>query len=164
MIGSLIYLRNKKINHQWNIPSGHIIYADILHPEQTIHSKSFCLGGKPDYIVKTTQGEIVPVEVKTGYHVSPKPWHIMQLIAYCHIVSDQYEHPVSYGILVYYDTKKQFRIPYTKKYQNLLTSTIEQMYDPLVGRMVHQTQIDVSRCSHCSYHQVCPEYNNVKTC
>jgi CRISPR-associated exonuclease Cas4 len=160
IFGFLSLLLSRRIERQWNIPKGPIIYADISRPEKTLSSKSLCLRGKPDYIVRTNRNEIVPVEVKTGNHTNPKPWHIMQLIAYCHLVSEHYDLVVSHGILVYYDTKKQFRIPYSKKYQNQLILTVENMYDHMWKNTITHIPNNVSRCRHCSFHQVCPHYEH----
>ena len=160
IIGFSSILISRRIDRQWNIPKGSILYADITRPEKTLSSKSLSLRGKPDYIVRTNHDEIVPVEVKTGNHTQPKPWHIMQLIAYCHLVSEHYDLALSHGILVYYDTKKQFRIPYSKKYQKQLISTMEDMYDHMLTNTMTHIPDNVSRCRHCSFHQVCPQYKN----
>lgn len=161
LIFGLLSLRlTRKIERQWNIPKGPIMYADIIQPEQPLNSKTLCLRGKPDYIVRTNNDEIVPVEVKTGNHTRPKPWHVMQLIGYCHLVSENYDLTVSHGILVYYDTKKQFRIPYSKKYQNQLFSTIEKMYDHMLTNTITHIPSNELRCRHCSFHQVCPTYHD----
>jgi CRISPR-associated exonuclease Cas4 len=158
--GFLLYLQNQKIGKQWNIPQGAIMYADVMQSEKTLSSRTLGLRGRPDYIIKTKHNEIVPVEVKTGNHDHPKKWHIMQLIAYCHLVSESYNQPVSHGVLVYYDTKKQFRIPYTNQYQTLLTSTIKKMYDHMLTNMVCRTHDDKIRCMHCSFYSKCPEYTD----
>jgi CRISPR-associated protein Cas4 len=160
ILGVMLRLKKKSLDKRWNIPTGSIMYADIVRPEKALSSKSWLLRGKPDFIVKTKKGEIVPVELKSGTHNHPKPWHIMQLIAYCHLASETYNQSIPHGILVYSDTKKQFRIPYSEQYQNLLSSTITCMYDHMSKHTVSKIDDD-SRCNQCSLNDICPEYENL---
>ena len=145
------------MNKVWNIPQGRILYSDIMQPEKSLFSSSLCLSGKPDYIVETNEHHIVPVEVKTGNHRHPKPWHIMQLIAYCQLVSEAYQKDVPYGVLVYYDSKKQFRIPFNEEYRSLLSSTIVQMHNHMMTNMVNRNHTDEMKCTQCFMRSDCPE-------
>jgi len=140
-----------------NIPQGRILYSDIMQSEKPLFSSSFCLRGKPDYIVKTNEDHIVPVELKTGNHMHPKPWHIMQLIAYCQLTSEAYQQEVPYGVLVYYDSKKQFRIPFNQKYRSVLSSTIDQMHNHMMTNMINRNHTDEMKCTQCSMRYDCPK-------
>jgi len=100
---------------------------------------------------------MIPVEVKTGNYTTPKSWHVMQLISYCHLVSESFQKTVPYGILVYSDTKNRFKIPYTEEYHSLLLSTINQMYQYLRSSKVTRLHSDARKCAHCSLYKYCSE-------
>lgn len=144
-----------KKNHL--IQNGKIRYSDLYHPQKALHSKSLPLAGKPDYIVTTKQNEYIPVEVKTGHHQKPKQSHIMQLISYCHLVQEFYGKKVPYGILVYYDTKLQFKIMFSDEYRSILASTIDLMIDHMEQNTVSRNHNHVEKCLHCSMRENCPE-------
>jgi len=141
----------------YSIPHGKILYSDLSHPQNALFSKKLQLKGKPDYILKTRGNKIIPVEVKTGNHFTPRPWHIMQLISYCHLVSESYHQNVPFGILVYYDTKKQFQIPFNNEYYTNLKSTIDLMNDHLKSKNVTRNHTDFHKCLHCSMRIYCSE-------
>lgn len=149
--------KNRILGRYYQIPHGKVLYSDLLNTRKVLFSKKLLLKGKPDYILKTRNGKIIPIEVKTGNHITPKPYHIMQLIAYCHLVSEAYQQKVVFGILIYYDTKKQFQIPFNKKYYTMLKSTIDLMNDHLSSNIISRNHNDFEKCLHCTMRSYCSE-------
>ena len=65
----------------------------------------------------------IPIEVKTGGYTEPQESHILQLAAYCHLLEENYNKFVPYGILIYSDISK-FKIPFDPKTRFELESKI----------------------------------------
>jgi CRISPR-associated exonuclease Cas4 len=143
------------------IPSGDLIYDDLCSPSKILYSNRYGLSGKPDYILKNKDGYI-PVEVKIGQHCHPQRHHIMQLICYGQIVKDHFGQSVPYGILVYYDTKKQFSIAFTREREKQLKQTVSLMRRILDFQWLGDVEdlIDTSKCMHCSMRKYCDFFQN----
>jgi len=155
--------KNKRMKDNHVIPDGLLMYNDLFKPEKTLYSSQHGLCGKPDYIMKNRDG-FIPVEVKTGNHNSPQKHHIMQLMSYCQIVEDYYGQTVPYGILVYYDTKKQFSICFNDTYKSQLNQTINFMrniskdqWDNHIDRL-----IDSAKCKNCSMKTFCGFFKGIE--
>jgi len=143
-----------KLTHEYCIPRGTIITTDLDTPSALLFSQSEPLCGKPDYIIETKQA-ILPVEVKTGKHQKPKQHHIMQLIAYCHLVEETYQQTVPYGLIIYQDTKTQFQKPYTLQAKKELKKTMNHMRTILENQDLHTITISQKNCTHCSMSTHC---------
>ena len=146
-------MRYKK--KRYGIYDGRIVYSDIHRNEKALFSKKYELSGKPDYIVKTQSGHIIPVEVKTGWHDKPLKHHVMQLIAYCQLVEETTGNTVPYGLLIYYDTGKKFKIPFDAMHLSELERTLQQMRAILKTGEVEINHEDPQRCMHCSVRKYC---------
>ena len=83
------------------IPSGKTIYQDTQAAGGLLVSNKHRLKGRPDLLLK--QGNvIIPVEVKTGKTPTrPYDSHVMQLVAYCVLVEENYGIRPPYGIIRY---------------------------------------------------------------
>ena len=109
-----------------------------------LSSTSVPLVGKPDYLIK--QGSVVlPVEVKTGKTpVAPHRNHIVQLIAYCLLVEENFGVAPLKGVIRY--PEKEFEVPYTEKAKEKLQK--------LVGEILVYKKINQEFQCHHPYHQV----------
>ncbi len=155
----IIYAKNTRkrvqsLKKTHAIQEGTITYTDLNIPAKPFFSARQRISGKPDYITKT-KNRYIPVEVKTGNHHEPQQHHIFQLAAYCHLLEEHYNDFVPYGILVYYDTAKQFAIPFNPKLRFELESTIKQMRTVLTTGMLKRNHQDAHRCAHCSLRAHC---------
>lgn len=116
------YLQKQK----FGILNQQIIYKDTAQtPGQILYAKTLALSGKPDYLIK--QGEmVIPVEVKTSRApIEPYENHVMQLMAYCLLVEENYGiRPVG-GYLKY--PGKEFKIAYTDEARDSLKSLVGEM-------------------------------------
>ena len=144
----------------FNIYDGKIIYSDLQETNKTLFSRTHQISGKPDYILKKRKNLYIPIEVKTGKHEKPKIEHIMQLISYCQLVEETYKQTCPYGILIYYDTKKQFKIPNSNQYKSLLKNTIQTMREQLHTQDIETNHNDPAKCKHCSMKTYCHEQIN----
>jgi CRISPR-associated exonuclease Cas4 len=161
----LIYLsikfkqKAKKLKINNKIQDGKIIYTDLDIPEKPFFSKRYKISGKPDYIIKKN-GYYIPVEVKSGNHLNPKKSHIYQLIAYCQLLEDNYNCFIPYGIIVYYDTSKQFKIPYDPKMRFKLESQIKEMRKFLNYNKIQRNHFEEKKCIKCSMREYCNQKIN----
>lgn len=116
------YLQQKK----FGILNNQKIYSDTdKSPGEILYAKSLALSGKPDYLVKENN-MVFPVEVKTG-RTPHEPYenHIMQLMAYCLLVEENYGTRPIGGYLKY--PEKEFKIAYTDEARDSLKDLVGEM-------------------------------------
>ena len=129
---------------------------DLHKPGETLSSSKYGLIGKPDYIVEQ-KNYFIPVEVKTGLHFQPEKNHIMQLATYCQLVEENYHRFTPYGILVYYDTGKQFTIPFDPKLRFELENILREMREILRTKKVIRNHNSPQKCKTCSMNKYCTQ-------
>jgi CRISPR-associated protein Cas4 len=147
--------KNITIKKKYFAFTGKIVYEDLQKPSKSLYSNTLSLCGKPDYILKLKKNIVIPVEVKTGNHKQPKKHHIMQLIAYCQLVQETYHKSVPYGLLIYYDSKSQFKIPYDHNYKKALSATIDTMKKQVKNGNVLRNHTSLKKCLTCSMGNFC---------
>ncbi len=144
----------KKLKIENKIQEGNIIYSDLNVPEKAFFSKRFRITGKPDYIVKK-DGYYIPVEIKTGIHQKAQNNHIFQLMAYCLLLEENYNCFVPYGILVYNDSLKSYKISYDPKMRFKLESLIKEMKKSLKSDKINRNHYEIKKCIKCSLRKYC---------
>ncbi len=136
------------------LPSGRIVYDDLHGSPHSLYSKKFPLVGKPDLILKKGWKRI-PVEIKTGNHQNPKSHHVMQLLSYCQLAKEHYHRPSPYGYLLYVDTHKRFKIPFSFKEKKQLKLTINMMSETLRTKKVIRNHQNKGKCDGCKMNSFC---------
>ncbi|MEW6070068.1 MAG: PD-(D/E)XK nuclease family protein [Candidatus Thermoplasmatota archaeon] len=118
MLFAALYLIYRLLHRPAPLRHGEIIAAD--HStwktlDKPLFSKHYLMAGKPDYIVRETNGQIIPIEYKarSAPKYGPYKSHILQLASYCALIEENYNKRPSYGVIAYKD--KDFKIPYTDK-------------------------------------------------
>jgi CRISPR-associated exonuclease Cas4 len=157
--GLFLYFRAQQVREETGLPPGEVIYQDTLRTETAVldplFSRTFRLAGKPDYLVQEN-GEIIPVEVKSGRAPSrPYEAHVMQLAAYCLLVSDVYARRPTHGIVRYAD--RQFTIPYSEELEDDLLRVMDAMRFDANASNVHRSHEQTGRCIACSFRYTCDE-------
>src|ERR1041384_6771366 len=112
LVAIVILVRTRQQRSQLSLPSGDVIYEDNPErPGQLLHSHTLEISGKPDVLIQ--KGDIViPVELKTGRTPdTPFEGHILQLVAYCHLIEANYHIRPTHGIIRY--PNKEFRVEYS---------------------------------------------------
>lgn len=157
-LGVLILLVSHFQRKKSGIPTGEIVYTDTSAWKaltKPLFDPDLRLTGKPDYLVK--QGaNIIPIEVKSSRAPeSPYKGHILQLAAYCYLVSVEFKERPAFGYIHYKD--KTFKVPYSDSLENELISVINAIktleYQPGVDRS-HQSP---GRCRGCGYVSICDQ-------
>lgn len=135
--------------------SGTIEYVD-LDDSELLRSEKFGISGRPDYIVQTEDYRI-PVEEKTGrVPRGPLFSHILQVAAYCLLLSETQGKDVPYGILKY--GNDQHIVEYDSGLKNTLLHKIEDMRSIAKGnKPAHRNHNRASKCAGCSRRFACPE-------
>jgi CRISPR-associated exonuclease Cas4 len=157
--GLVLLFRSRRARQETGLPPGEVIYQDTLRTEtavlEPLFSRTFHLAGKPDYLVEEG-GEIVPVEVKTG-RAPARPYesHVMQLAAYCLLVSDIYGRRPTHGVIRYAD--RQFTLPYTVEVEDELLRVMDAMRFDVSATNVHRSHEQAGRCMACSFRYTCDE-------
>src|SRR3954466_7676817 len=85
----LIYRRQRL---HGGLPSGDLIYSDTAAQDMPVLvSQRYGLKGKPDALVRTDSGDVIPVERKKSRAPKrPYPGDLIQAIAYCVLVEETY--------------------------------------------------------------------------
>lgn len=139
------------------LPDGDLVYDDAgsWHkvPEPLFH-KRLALAGKPDYVIRTDNGQLIPVEYKSA-QAPKRPYesHVMQLAAYCALVESHFGSRPSYGIIRYAD--KSFHIDYTTGLEADLHAILDEMRLDLASDDVPRSHEEWHRCQGCGFKDEC---------
>lgn len=148
--------RARRLAAQTGLPPRQPLYTDMDpdEPGALLRSRRYGLSGRPDYIVREG-GLPIPVEVKPGRN-APRPYRndVLQLAAYCLLVSEREGRRVPYGRLRYGD--RTFRIAYTPALEQELLETLAAMRAAMGQRAAPDRSHDVpARCRHCGLREQC---------
>lgn len=132
---------------------GEITYIGETGFPRLLHSEEHGLSGRPDYILDI-DGELVPVEVKTGrVPRGPLFSHVIQLAAYCLLLEK--EGKVTYGILKYGDV--EHIIAYDDHLRSVLLTKVAEMREVMATGDAHRNHDRPGKCRSCSRRGHCPE-------
>jgi CRISPR-associated exonuclease Cas4 len=141
------------------LPGGRIIYTDTRQwgaVEKPLYDPALNLAGKPDYLVMQSNGQIIPVEVKTGRSpAAPYDSHIYQLAVYCLLVERSLGKRPAYGILHY--PGRTFAIDYTQTLESSLLDTLVEMRQQERRGEADRSHDQPARCVRCGYRSICDQ-------
>lgn len=141
------------------LPGGRIIYTDTRQwgaVEKPLYDPALNLTGKPDYLVMQSNGQIIPVEVKTGRSpAAPYDSHIYQLAVYCLLVDRSMGKRPDYGILHY--PGRTFAIDYTQTLESSLLDTLAEMRQQDRRGEADRSHDQPARCVRCGYRSICDQ-------
>lgn len=159
LLAMVAWLGSRGRRQRSGLPQGELIYQDMSQtaPEhETIFSANLGLAGRPDYLVRDTDGSIIPVEVKSG-HAPAEPYdgHVLQLAAYCLLVEEAYGVRPSHGILQYRD--QSFIVDFSYDLEADLIDLLDAMRQDSTGREVYRDHDDPARCANCGLLAYCDD-------
>lgn len=162
VLGLLLWLISRRQRKSTGLPSGDLLYADSNYLQvlpKPLYDPDLELVGKPDYVMKDENGQVVPVELKSG-NAPAYPWdsHIMQLAAYCHLVNRHYGQRPPYGIIRYQN--KSFTISYTDELESKLLILLKELRSVERARFAQRSHQQPARCRGCGYSQICDQRLN----
>ena len=133
---------------------GKLLYVGT-EDQKLLVSDRYKLTGRPDYIL-LVGSEQIPVEMKTGRQPKgPFFSHILQVGAYCLLLSDESGKRVSRGILKYGEVEHE--IEFDAELESLLLDKLAEMRALMKSGDVHRNHNRVGKCSGCSRRDNCPE-------
>ncbi|QQS48949.1 MAG: Dna2/Cas4 domain-containing protein [Acidobacteriota bacterium] len=159
LIALILLATSSKYRVAAGLPRGRIIYNDAAGlAEGELHSRTFDLKGKPDYIIKDYYGSIIPVEVKSrNLPPSGEPYesHLLQLGAYFILIEDVFGKVPPYGLIRYRD--ETIRIDNTLDLREDVLDIMEDMRACLEEDYAERSHKQKARCTHCSMAHACDQ-------
>ncbi len=133
---------------------GNILYVDS-GDAPLLRSEKYGLTGRPDYVIEAN-GEVVPVEIKTGRKPrGPLFSHVLQVAAYGLLVEDAMGKPVSHGVLRYGDEEHEIELD--QDLRGLVLTKLDEMRKKEQSGRVHRNHNRPGKCRNCSRRDLCPE-------
>lgn len=143
----------KKKRSKVNV-DGKLLYVGT-DDQRLLVSDRYKLTGRPDYIL-LVGNERIPVDLKTGRQPrGPLFSHILQIAAYCLLLSDETGKRVSRGILKYGDVEHE--IEFDDELESLLLGKLDEMRALMRSGEVHRNHNRIGKCVGCSRKENCPE-------
>jgi CRISPR-associated exonuclease Cas4 len=143
----------KRKRRQVNV-DGKLLYIGT-DDQRLLVSQKYKLTGRPDYILMVGN-EPIPVEMKTGRQPKgPFFSHILQVGAYCLLLSDERGKRVSRGILKYGSVEHE--IEFDDELESLLLAKLDEMRGLMKTGDVHRNHNRAGKCAGCSRRENCPE-------
>jgi len=133
---------------------GQVVYVgDDNAP--VLRSEASGLSGRPDLILR--QGDdLVPLELKSGRTPrGPLFSHILQVGAYCILVSDVYGKRVEKGIIRY--PEQDFDVDYDENLEALVREKLQEMEALELSGEVRRNHQRKGKCDHCSRLDACSQ-------
>jgi CRISPR-associated exonuclease Cas4 len=154
-----LWLWSRNLEGEAGLPEGKVIYNDgraWFGNDDVLVAADLRLAGKPDYLIQEPDGMIVPVELKSAKAPSePHEGHILQLAAYCLLVTENYGVRPDYGIIQYND--RAFQVDYTDDLEEDLLDLLAEMREDLFASNVDRDHNDWARCARCGVRGGCSQ-------
>lgn len=148
----------QKAKQRIGLPAGQIIYADDKRwgkASKPLYDSALGLTGKPDYLIKK-KDVLIPVEVKSTWAPShPYDSHILQLAAYCLLVTSSLDKRPPYGLLRY--KNRTFKIVYTEELEEEVTDLVREIRSFKNMPTVDRSHNQANRCAKCGYRSICTQ-------
>jgi CRISPR-associated exonuclease Cas4 len=161
LIGAVLaWLIGRRLLARTGLPVRNILYADAgsSFPQvESLTSLRYGLIGKPDYLVRLTEG-IAPIEVKCcRAPASGRPYegHLFQLAAYCLLVEDVFGVPVPHGLVNYED--RSIQVDFTPSLRASLLALLDEVRAAKGGEELHINHNRPGKCRSCGFRTVCGE-------
>jgi len=154
----LLRRRTARRRADLGLPEGPVVYQDAGEgPVKTLYSARYHLVGRPDQIVQEA-GYYIPVEVKSGRTPrQPYPGQVMQLIAYCALVEENYGVRPPYGLIYFEASGTWFEIEYSPDQEAAFADTLAAMRRARAAPEVHRSHQSPPVCAACGYNALCDE-------
>jgi CRISPR-associated exonuclease Cas4 len=158
-IGAILLVVSSHFGRKSGLPRGDVAYADASgQAQEPFISKRLLMAGKPDYLIKDRNGDLIPVEVKSSNAPRagrPYESHLMQLAAYFLLLEDVLQRPVPYGLIRY--RNRTLRVANTDEMRARLMDVIAQMRRLMARDVARRNHNRPQRCSRCSVAHACDE-------
>ena len=162
LLGFVLLHRSQQRRRQLGLPNGDVFYQD--HSRQpmaavTLRSNVFGINGKPDCLIRNTDG-IIPVEFKksatppAGEGVYPN--HLIQVLAYIVLVRENYREPVPYGLVIYSGETARKVVP-TDENLAWLATVVQEIRKSRSNNCADRSHNQKTRCRGCGVNGSCDQ-------
>jgi CRISPR-associated exonuclease Cas4 len=121
-------------------------------------SDTLRLSGKPDFILDTKFGELVPVEVKVASLDTiskAKKDHVMQLACYALLIEDNFKRVVKRCAVYYLRDKRVAYVALTNDLKLEAKKAIDKAYKIIEQEEMPKVRQPISKCKNCGYYRYC---------
>jgi CRISPR-associated exonuclease Cas4 len=121
-------------------------------------SDTLRLSGKPDFILDTKFGELVPVEVKVASLDTiskAKKDHVMQLACYALLIEDNFKRVVKRCAVYYLKDKRVVYVALTNDLKLEAKKAIDKAYKIIEQEEMPKVRQPISKCKNCGYYRYC---------
>jgi CRISPR-associated exonuclease Cas4 len=157
--GVVLLAVSRRFGRKSGLPPGEVVYEDASgQAQEPFISKRLLMAGKPDYLMKDRNGDLIPVEVKSSNAPRagrPYESHLMQLAAYFLLLEDVLQRPVPYGLIRY--RNRTLRVANTDELRVRLMDVIAEMRRLMARDVARRNHNRAQRCSRCSMAHACDE-------
>jgi len=158
LAGALLLWASHRLRQRSGLPQGRVIYNDtgaLRRVERPLFSRRYRLTGKPDYLLQDGD-QIVPLEVKSGAAPpQPYPSHVLQLAAYCLLVTEHHGVRPAYGIIRYRD--RSFAVDFTPQLETHLLAALDSLRTDATKNDVPRSHHNPTQCAACGYRPHCDQ-------
>jgi CRISPR-associated exonuclease Cas4 len=160
IVAVLAWLIGRGLLASTGLPFRNIFYADVgstFPQSEPLTSQRYGLGGKPDHLVRLTDG-IAPIEVKScRAPASGRPYegHLFQLAAYCLLVEDVFGAPVPHGLVNFED--RSIQVDFAPSLRASLLALLDEIRAAKRGEELHIHHDRPGKCRSCGFRTVCGE-------
>ena len=158
-VGMILLAVSKRFGRKSGVPQGEVVYEDVSgQAQEPFISKRLLMAGKPDYLMKDRNGDLIPVEVKSSNAPRagrPYESHLMQIAAYFLLLEDVLQRPVPYGLIRY--RNRTLRVANSDELRARLMEVIAQMRRLIARDVARRNHNRAQRCSRCSMAHACDE-------
>ena len=157
VLALLLVLLHRYRRVRGGLPVGELIYSDDVSAESPVLiSTRYGLKGRPDALIRTKSGEIIPVERKSS-RAPQRPYDgdLIQAAAYCVLVQEQYGSRPPYMRIQYQDGC--FDEPFTLERERWVLRTCEQIRLARRSEGVRRSHQSVARCNGCGQRSNCDQ-------
>jgi CRISPR/Cas system-associated exonuclease Cas4 (RecB family) len=167
LIGIVLLRRSQRRRQQLGLPNGDVFYQD--HQGQpmlavALHSRVYNIRGKPDCLIRTSDG-IIPVELKKSARPPSRggvyPNHLIQVLAYIVLVREHYDEPVPYGLVVYGDEAARKVLP-TPENLAWFAEVVDQVRLARGLQQLDRSHHQRNRCRGCGLKHSCSQSLDIK--
>ena len=159
LIALALLIRTGQWRRASSLPRGEILYTDTdtwYAQEAPLYSANLGLTGRPDYLIQEPDGQIVPVEIKSGAAPAvPYEGHVLQLAAYCLLVEETYGQRPQRGVLHYAD--QAYAIPFSDELEESVLELLAEMHADYRSEEVDRDHGDWRRCAACGHRDHCAQ-------
>jgi CRISPR-associated exonuclease Cas4 len=138
------------------LPAGDLIYADDAAEDcPVLVSPRYGLKGKPDALVRTESGDVIPVERKKACAPRHRPYDgdLIQATAYCVLVEERYGRTPPFMRIQYAD--RWFDEPYTPQRKQWVLEICEQVRGARGQADRRRSHRIPAKCRNCGHRPNC---------